>query len=165
MITTLLLVLPLIVGISLFFIKGNSVKTIALGASVAELVLGVTAFLHFDKANVNAQYVTNIPWIKSMGINFHLGMDGISLILVLLTTVLVPFIILVANRKEYANQSTLYALILLMQFGLVGVFTAQDAFLFYIFWEVALIPIYFIALIWGTLFPYTTLFRYRKSVV
>ena len=149
MITTLLLVLPLIVGISLFFIKGNSVKTIALGASVAELVLGVTAFLQFDKANVNAQYVTNIPWIKSMGINFHLGMDGISLILVLLTTVLVPFIILVANRKEYANQSTLYALILLMQFGLVGVFTAQDAFLFYIFWEVALIPIYFIALIWG----------------
>ena len=149
MITTLLLLLPLIVGLVLFFIKGNSVKTIALGASIAELVLGVTAFLNFDKKIVNAQFVSNQPWIKSMGINFHIGMDGISLILVLLTTVLVPFIILVANRKTYHNQSTLYALILLMQFGLVGVFTAQDAFLFYIFWEVALIPIYFIALIWG----------------
>jgi len=83
MITTLLLLLPLIVGLVLFFIKGNSVKTIALGASIAELVLGVTAFLNFDKKIVNAQFVSNQPWIKSMGINFHIGMDGISLILVL----------------------------------------------------------------------------------
>jgi NADH-quinone oxidoreductase subunit M len=84
-----------------------------------------------------------------MGINFHIGMDGISLVLVLLTTILLPFILLTANRNTYKNPSSLYALMLLMQFGLIGVFTAQDAFLFYIFWEVALIPIYFIALLWG----------------
>ena len=149
MITTTLLFFPLVIGILLFFLKGENVKKIALGASLVQLVLGVTAFVQFDKKQVLAQYVTNIPWIKGMGINFHVGMDGISLILVLLTTLLMPFIILVANRNTYKNPSALYALMMLMQFGLIGVFTAQDAFLFYIFWEVALIPIYFIALLWG----------------
>ena len=149
MITTTLLFFPLVIGILLFFLKGENVKKIALGASLVQLVLGVTAIVQFDKKQVLAQYVTNIPWIKGMGINFHVGMDGISLILVLLTTLLMPFIILVANRNTYKNPSALYALMMLMQFGLIGVFTAQDAFLFYIFWEVALIPIYFIALLWG----------------
>ena len=149
MITTTLLFFPLVIGILLFFLKGENVKKIALGASLVQLVLGVTAFVQFDKKQVLAQYVTNIPWIKGMGINFHVGMDGISLILVLLTTLLMPFIILVANRNTYKNPSTLYALMMLMQFGLIGVFTSQDAFLFYIFWEIALLPIYFIALLWG----------------
>ena len=149
MITTTLLFFPLVIGILLFFLKGENVKKIALVASLVQLVLGVTAFVQFDKKQVLAQYVTNIPWIKGMGINFHVGMDGISLILVLLTTLLMPFIIMVANRNTYKNPSALYALMMLMQFGLIGVFTAQDAFLFYIFWEVALIPIYFIALLWG----------------
>ena len=149
MITTTLLFFPLVIGILLFFLKGENVKKIALGASLIELVLGVTAFVQFDKKQVLAQYATNIPWIKGMGINFHVGMDGISLVLVLLTTLLLPFIIMVANRNTYKNPSSLYGLILLMQFGLIGVFTAQDAFLFYIFWEIALLPIYFIALLWG----------------
>ncbi len=149
MITTTLLFFPLVIGILLFFLKGENVKKIALGASLVELVLGVTAFVQFDKKQVLAQYATNIPWIKGMGINFHVGMDGISLVLVLLTTLLLPFIIMVANRNTYKNPSTLYALMMLMQFGLIGVFTAQDAFLFYIFWEIALLPIYFIALLWG----------------
>ncbi len=149
MITTTLLFFPLVIGILLFFLKGENVKKIALGASFVQLVLGVTAFVQFDKKQVVAQYVTNIPWIKGMGISFHIGMDGISLILVLLTILLMPFIILVANRNTYKNPSTLYALMMLMQFGLIGVFTSQDAFLFYIFWEIALLPIYFIALLWG----------------
>jgi NADH-quinone oxidoreductase subunit M len=149
MITTALLFFPLVIGIALFFIKGGKVKHIAFGASLVELILGLIAFCQFDKKQVLAQYTFNTPWIKSMGIDFHIGMDGISLVLVLLTVVLLPFILLVANRNTYKNTSTLYALMLLMQFGLVGVFTAQDAFLFYIFWEVALIPIYFIALLWG----------------
>lgn len=149
MITTTLLFFPLVIGILLFFIKGENVKKIALGASLIELVLGVIATTQFDKTKAIAQFETNIPWIKGMGINFHVGMDGISLLLVLLTTLLLPFIVLVANRNTYKNPSNLYALMLLMQFGLIGVFTAQDAFLFYIFWEVALIPIYFISLLWG----------------
>jgi NADH-quinone oxidoreductase subunit M len=149
MITTALLFFPLIIGILLFFIKGESVKKIALSASLIEFSLGVYAFFNFDKTNALAQFVFDIPWINSLNIHFHIGMDGISLLLILLTTFLVPLIILSANRNTYKNPSKLYALIMIMQFGLIGVFSAQDAFLFYIFWEVALIPIYFIALLWG----------------
>ncbi len=76
-------------------------------------------------------------------------MDGISLLLILLTTVLVPLIILSTFRKDFGNNPLLYFLILTMESALIGVFTARDAFLFYIFWELALIPIYFICLIWG----------------
>jgi NADH-quinone oxidoreductase subunit M len=77
------------------------------------------------------------------------GIDGISLILVSLTTLVVPFIILSTFQNNYEKASTFYSLILFMQAGLVGVFTAKDAFLFYFFFEAALIPIYFIAAIWG----------------
>ena len=149
MITTALLFFPLVVGLLLFLLKGETVKKVALGASIVEFLLGVVAFVNFNKGNGLPQYELNIPWIKSLGINFHIGMDGISLLLVGLTTFLLPLIILAANRNSYKNTTNLYALMLLMQFGLIGVFTAQDAFLFYIFWEVALIPIYFIALLWG----------------
>jgi NADH-quinone oxidoreductase subunit M len=76
-------------------------------------------------------------------------MDGISLLLVLLTTFLVPIIIFSTFNKEYKNPKLFYSLILLMQTALIGVFVAQDGFLFYIFWELALIPIYLICLMWG----------------
>ena len=84
-----------------------------------------------------------------MGLHFSVGIDGISLLLVLLTTVLVPLIILSSFGNEYRNPSTFYGLILIMQMALIGVFIAQDGLLFYLFWEIALIPIYFICLIWG----------------
>ena len=73
---------------------------------------------------------------------FHVGLDGLSLLLVLLTTCLVPLIVLSAFKRDFDNPSTFYALVLFMQTGLLGVFTSLDAFLFYFFWEVALIPIY-----------------------
>lgn len=76
-------------------------------------------------------------------------MDGISLLLVLLTNLLVPFIILSSSTESFNKSHTFYALVLMMQMALVGVFTALDGFLFYLFWEMALIPIYFICLLWG----------------
>jgi NADH-quinone oxidoreductase subunit M len=76
-------------------------------------------------------------------------MDGISLLMVLLTAFLIPLIILSSFKHDYKNPNTFYALILFMQTGLLGVFVAMDAFLFYFFWELALIPMYFIAAIWG----------------
>ena len=91
----------------------------------------------------------NLNWVPSAGIHFHIGLDGLSLVLVLLTTFLVPIILLAAFKHDYENPSALYALVLFMQTGLLGVFTALDAFVFYFFWEVALIPIYFIAGAWG----------------
>lgn len=93
------------------------------------------------------QFQQNFAWIPALGINFHVGIDGISLPLVLLTNGLVPLIIL--SSFHYAYRGNFYALVLFMQAGLLLVFTALDAFAFYIGWEVALIPIYFICALWG----------------
>lgn len=98
--------------------------------------------------DASRQFVVNCEWIPSMGINFAVGADGISLLMILLTTALFPLIILTSYKREIKSAS-FYALTLFMQFGLLLVFTATDAFLFYIGWEAALIPIYFICALWG----------------
>ena len=92
---------------------------------------------------------SDVPWIAKAGIYFTAGIDGISMIMVLLTTLLVPLIILTTFKHQYKNASAFYALILFMQAGLLVVFTALDGFLFYVGWEAALIPIYFISAMWG----------------
>ncbi len=148
MITLLLIFFPLVAALMLMLVKGEQVKKIALAASVVEFAISVFAAFQFQK-NADTQFEFNIAWIKSLGINFHVGMDGISLLLVLLTTFLVPIIILTSFKNNYKNTSAFYSLILAMQFALVGVFVSLDGFLFYVFWELALIPIYFICLLWG----------------
>ncbi len=148
MITLLLIFFPLAAALMLLLVKGEQVKKIALGATIIEFLISMIAVFQFQK-NADIQFEINHTWIKSMGINFHVGMDGISLLLVLLTTFLVPIIILTSFNKQYKNPSSFYSLILAMQFALVGVFVSLDGFLFYVFWELALIPIYFICLLWG----------------
>ncbi|MGC4023300.1 MAG: NADH-quinone oxidoreductase subunit M [Cyclobacteriaceae bacterium] len=93
-------------------------------------------------------FAINQTWISSLGINFAVGIDGISLLLILLTTVLMPGIIL-SSFRDNSKPSSFYSLVLLMQAALIGVFVARDGFLFYLFWEIALIPVYFICLVWG----------------
>lgn len=148
MITLLLIAFPLVAALMLLLVKGEQVKKIALGAAIIEFAISLVAVFQFQK-HADTQFELNYAWIKSMGINFHVGMDGISLLLVLLTTFLVPIIILTSFNKQYKNPSAFYSLILAMQFALIGVFVSLDGFLFYIFWELALIPIYFICLLWG----------------
>lgn len=148
MITLLLIFFPLAAALMLLLVKGEQVKKVALGAAVVEFAISMFAAFQFQK-NADTQFEFNRAWISSMGIDFHVGMDGISLLLVLLTTFLVPIIILSSFGKQYKNPSVFYSLILAMQFALVGVFVSLDGFLFYIFWELALIPIYFICLLWG----------------
>src|SRR5665213_1964595 len=87
--------------------------------------------------------------MPSLGIYFNAGIDGISMVMVLLSTLLVPLIILTTYQHQYKNAPVFYALILFMQAGLLVVFTALDGFLFYVGWEAALIPIYFICALWG----------------
>ncbi|RYE16896.1 MAG: NADH-quinone oxidoreductase subunit M, partial [Sphingobacteriaceae bacterium] len=146
--TVILLFLPLIAALVLLFFKGNVVKNIALFFALAELVVAAIMVSGFH-ADATYQYVVDYPWITDLGIHFKAGVDGISLITVILTTVLVPLIILSTFKHQYSNPSAFYALILFMQTGLLLVFTAMDAFLFYVGWEVALIPIYFICALWG----------------
>lgn len=149
MLTALLIGFPLLASLLVFFVKGNNSRNLALGLSVVEFVLSLAAFAMYKHNPASAQLTCNYPWVQSLGINFSVGLDGISLLLVLLTTFLVPLIILSSFKNEYSNPSSFYGLILLMQMALVGVFAANDGFLFYVFWELALIPIYFICLLWG----------------
>ncbi len=148
MITLLLIFFPLVAALLLLFVKGQQVRNMALGAAIIEFAIVVFALTQYQHGNTT-QFEVNYNWINSLGISFHVGMDGISLLMVLLTTFLVPIIILTSFNREYSNPSYFYSLLLAMQFALVGVFVSLDGFLFYIFWELALIPIYFICLLWG----------------
>jgi NADH-quinone oxidoreductase subunit M len=148
MILSFLIFWPLAISFVLLVTRTKAAKEIALGASIIELIVSIYSAMHFD-ASGTAQFITDMPWIKTFGISYSIGMDGISLLLVLLTTVLVPFIILSTFSSREPRSSSFYGLVLMMQMALVGVFTARDGFLFYLFWEMALIPIYFICLLWG----------------
>ena len=131
MLTAFLIFWPLFAALILFVVRPVNAKMPAFFASVVELVVSLAVVFQFVK-NDAVQFSINQPWITSIGINFSVGMDGISLLLVLLTTVLVPLIIL-SSSKVNEKPHTFYGLILMMQMALVGVFTAQDGFLFYLF--------------------------------
>ncbi|MBC5993747.1 complex I subunit 4 family protein [Pontibacter cellulosilyticus] len=149
MITALLLFWPALAALLVLLIKGQGAKKVAFVAALVEFALSLFALSGFNAENGGTQLALNFPWIESAGISFSIGMDGISILMVLLTTFLVPLIVLSSFKHDYKNPNVFYALILFMQTGLIGVFVAMDAFLFYFMWEVALIPIYFIAAVWG----------------
>lgn len=150
MLTIILLLIPLIGGGLLFITKANAStsKNIALVTALAELAVAAYSFLTFDAANAAALEV-KYGWLPDLHINFHLGVDGISLLMLALTAFLVPLILLSTFKVSYKNPASFYGLILLTQAALVGVFTAKDIFVFYFFYEAALIPVYFLAALWG----------------
>jgi NADH-quinone oxidoreductase subunit M len=143
----LVLFFPLVGSIACLLIK-NYAKQTALISSLITLAYALVLLSNFE-ADASRQFVVDLAWIPQLGINFKAGIDGISMIMVLLTTGLVPLIILSGFNRDFKNTPALFALILFMQSGLLVVFTAIDAFLFYVGWEAALIPIYFICAIWG----------------
>jgi NADH-quinone oxidoreductase subunit M len=148
MLTLLLIFFPLAAAFLLFIVRPKHAHVIALAAALIELIISAVVVYEFKTAGESALRA-NFYWIESLGLNFYVAIDGISLLLVLLTTGLIPFIILSSFGRTFSKPSTFYGLILIMQMALIGVFVAQDGLLFYLFWEVALIPIYFICLIWG----------------
>ena len=148
MLILLLIFWPLLATLIFFAVRHEHAKQWALVASLVELAISLVMVFQFD-SSAGAQFIVDYPWIRSMGIDFHLGIDGISLLLVLLTTVLTPLIILSSFKHQYENASSFYGLVLFMEMALLGVFCSLDGFLFYIFWEMALVPIYFICLRWG----------------
>jgi len=128
--------------------RGSQVSRLSFAASLIPLALTLVAIGSFVP-DASTQFLVDYPWIENFGIRFKLGMDGISMMLVLLTNLLIPIIILASSKHQYKNPGAFYALIFFMQAGLLLVFTALDAFLFYVGWEAALIPIYFICAVWG----------------
>ncbi|MGO1243712.1 MAG: complex I subunit 4 family protein [Sphingobacterium sp.] len=143
----ILLLLPVIGALVLSFAKdAKTAKMLAL--LIALLEFGLTLpFLYQFIPDASIQFEQQFLWIASLGLSFHIGLDGISLPLVLLTNGLMPLIVLTSFGKSF--KGSFYALVSFMQFGLLLVFVALDAFSFYIGWEAALIPIYFICALWG----------------
>jgi NADH-quinone oxidoreductase subunit M len=143
----LLFLLP-VAGALVTAFTGKAAKHAALIFSLVSLAVTLFIVGNFIP-DASTQFIINYPWISDLGISFHAGIDGISMITVLLTNVLIPIIILASYQHDYKSPNSFFALILFMQAGLLVVFTSMDAFLFYIGWEAALIPIYFICAIWG----------------
>ncbi len=148
MFTILLILIPLITGVLTLSLGGRVAKQIALAGTLAELGMAIFVWTMFNPA-AGRQFGFNYAWIASAGVSFGAGIDGISMLLVLLTAFLTPLIVLSAFGHNYRNPSTFYSLIVFMEAALIGVFTATDAFLFYFFFEAALVPVYFLAAIWG----------------
>ncbi|NEU10347.1 NADH-quinone oxidoreductase subunit M [Flavihumibacter sp. R14] len=143
----LIILFPLLCTL-LAFAKGPQLSRLSFAASLVPLIFTFIALGSFVP-DASTQFLVDYAWIDNFGIRFKLGMDGISMMLVLLTNLLIPIIILASSKHPYKKPGAFYALIFFMQSGLLLVFTALDAFLFYVGWEAALIPIYFICAIWG----------------
>jgi len=144
MILLLILLMPFITGLLLLLVRNAAtVKLVALISAILNLLISLTLVYTVSATGYS------VTWINSLGINFALGYDGISLVMILLTNLLFPFIVLAGFKRDQRQVPVLYALILFTQSALIGVFLAQNAFLFYVFWELTLIPLYFILLLWG----------------
>ncbi|MGB6867280.1 MAG: proton-conducting transporter membrane subunit, partial [Candidatus Aminicenantaceae bacterium] len=143
--------LPLAGALLLIFInkdKENLLRNIVLVLTLVTFVISLSLYFNFDDQNPDPQFVEKSSWI-GYGIDYHLGIDGISLLLVLLTTFLMPIAIL-ASWKYIGKRVKEYLIfMLLLETGIIGVFVSLNLFLFYVFWEITLIPMYFLIGIWG----------------
>src|SRR5215218_1333839 len=144
-----LLLLPLVGAVPVLLGDERAAKWTALVVTTLELVLSLGLWWSLTPGEGGLQLVTDVPWIRSWGISYRVGIDGISLVMVLLTTALMPLSVLASWRYITTRERGFYALMLTLLTGLVGVFVALDLFLFYVFFEVMLIPMYFIIGIWG----------------
>ncbi len=142
---SLLIFSPLIFAIILLKVPGNFTKLFASISSSLVFVLSLYLLFVFDKSTHDLQFTANIPWIESLGISYFIGVDGISIWLLLLTTLLIPLVVLSSD----SNKKSFYFHILVLETFVLGTFLSLDAFLFYIFFEASLIPMYFLIGIWG----------------
>ncbi len=152
MVLLLTLFIPLLVALVLMFIPSENKKAHRLGAAIGSIltfVVSLALWFGFDKADPGFQFVTNTPWISSLDIGFRFGIDGMSLLLVVLTTFTMPIAIMSSWEGIRDREKLYYIMVLLLEFGVIGVFISLDTFVFYVFWEVVLIPMYFLIGIWG----------------
>jgi len=127
----------------------NAAKWMALATSAVTFVISLPLLLNFDTSTHNMQFVESKPWIPAWNINYTVGVDGISALLVVLTTLL-SLICVISSWKAITTKVKEYMIaLLLLETGMLGVFVALDLFMFYIFWEAMLIPMYLLIGIWG----------------
>jgi len=149
---TVVLLLPLAGFLIAMFIPRSAPqvsRNFGMALALITFVASLGLLLWFDRGVAGEQFTIDMPWISTPEIHFHIGVDGISLWLILLSTFLTPICMLVSWRSVEDRVKEFFGFLLLLEFGLVGVFMAQDLFLFYVFWEVSLVPMYFLIGIWG----------------
>lgn len=134
----------------LFYNRGHvrSIRWFALVITLLTFIFSLHLVAHFEAGNPDFQFRIEKPWIPAFGIDYALGIDGISLFLILLTTVLTPLAML-ASWSISSRVKEYFIFMLLLETGVIGVFASLDLFLFYVFWEVMLIPMYFLIGVWG----------------
>ncbi len=125
------------------------IKQIAIGTAVITLIISGVVLIQFEPSNPGLQMVEKVTWIPSLGISYYMGIDGTSILFLLLTTFITLLAVISSWSAIKEQQRGYYILMLLLLTGMLGVFLAQDLFLFYIFWEFTLIPMYFLIGIWG----------------
>jgi NADH-quinone oxidoreductase subunit M len=128
--------------------RAGLIRLLTLAAMGITFVLSALALARMDKI-AEFQLVARFPWIQSLGVEYFLGADGISIYLVLLTTLLSPIVVLSAFRAITERVKEFHVLFLVLETGMLGTFLALDVFLFYIFWELMLIPMYLLIGVWG----------------
>src|SRR6476620_4364240 len=148
MIVLLLILLPLIGGLVTFFLKNEpAAKAWSLLVSFATMAVAIAGATMVKGGGDSLSYTA--PWLGTLGSSFSIRLDGMSSLLCLLTGIAYPIIFLATWKNEYRNAHNFFVLMLLTQAGLIGVFAATDALLFYFFWELALVPVYFLCSGWG----------------
>jgi NADH-quinone oxidoreductase subunit M len=144
--------LPLLGFLLLLFLPGYNerlIRAVSLTVSLVVFAASLGLAIGFRTDAAGLQFLTDAPWIATPQIRYLVGVDGISLWLIILATFLTPIAILISWRYIDRRVKEFYAFMLLLELGLVGVFAAQDLFLFYVFWELSLVPMYFLIGIWG----------------
>ena len=148
---SLMTFLPLLGAVAILFIpkrEAGAVKAVAAAAAFLPLVLGVKLFCSFDRGMAGMQFVERHAWIPSFHVEYYFGVDGLSVPMVLLTALL-SFLCIIASWKIETGVKGYFGLFLLLETGMMGAFCALDFFLFYVFWEIMLLPMYFLIALWG----------------
>ena len=152
-ILSLIAYLPL-AGVILLLMIGReqirSLRNVAFVASLVTFVVSLPLVFSYDQTTPAVQFVERASWIPSIGVTYFFGLDGISLWLVMLTTFLSPIAVLCSYQSIKHRTKEYYIFLLILETGMLGVFLALDFFLFYVFWEVMLVPMYFLIGVWGS---------------
>ena len=149
---SLITFLPGAAGIALLFVPRRSagvLRLVSLAVTVLTFACSLPLYFGFDADAIGYQFEENRRWMPTLGVAYHVGVDGISLLLVLLTTFLMPLALVSAWGSVEDRFKEFTATMLLLETGMLGVFVSLDLFLFYVFWEAMLVPMYFIIGIWG----------------
>ena len=150
---SLIIFLPLLGAIIIMlFIKKEQVKTIkmfATGVAFLDFLISLPLWTNFNDSEAGFQFVEKASWIPSIGVSYYLGVDGISVLLILLTTLTMLISIVCSFTAIKEREKEYYVCLLLLGTGMLGTFLAIDIFLFYVFFEVTLVPMYFLIGIWG----------------